>query len=345
VRFEYDGIQLLRVDERYDSDSSGTITEADSWRALHENSHMPGSLSHLLAKKVYTYASGTTGAPSGSTDYFYAYDPVGNVVAISNGAGARTYAFTQDAWGNELSVGAFTGDNWTTARNAGVWEHQTGKWLDPFTGLYYFHARFYDSKVGRFVGRDPVNVGLSMLRNIQSCSGCSQGIQGKQSFHRHQNPPYLFCANNSNRFVDPSGTVCVDFSVAEVGVGPILWSVGGFVLEFTSSNPCKESRRTCQYAGVILSIGPSTPLDAWIATGTCCNLETCCVNADEVGSRIGGEIGGHLATPIGAGNVNLFSIGEGWDCYVDAMDGGFRGIGGGIEAELSITLIKLGCRK
>jgi len=106
-RFEYDGIQLLRVDERYDSDSSGTITSADSWRRLHENSHRPGSLSHLLAKKVYTYASGTTGAPSGSTDYFYAYDPVGNVVAISNGAGTRTYAFTQDAWGNELSVGAF----------------------------------------------------------------------------------------------------------------------------------------------------------------------------------------------------------------------------------------------
>lgn len=155
-RFEYDGIHLLRVDERYDSNNSGSITEADSWRRLHENSHRPGSLSHLLAKKVYNYASNTTGTPSGSTDYFYAYDPVGNVTAISNGAGTRPYAFTQDAWGNELSVGAFTGDNWTTARNAGVWEHQTGKWLDGFTGLYYFHARFYDSKVGRFVGRDPV---------------------------------------------------------------------------------------------------------------------------------------------------------------------------------------------
>ncbi|GMV67320.1 MAG: hypothetical protein AMXMBFR75_31120 [Candidatus Hinthialibacteria bacterium] len=31
-----------------------------------------------------------------------------------------------------------------TARTAGITEHQTGKWNDPFTGLCYFHARWYD---------------------------------------------------------------------------------------------------------------------------------------------------------------------------------------------------------
>jgi RHS repeat-associated protein len=37
-------------------------------------------------------------------------------------------------------------------------EHLTGKVFDRDTGLYYFHARWYDPEVGRFVGRDPVTI-------------------------------------------------------------------------------------------------------------------------------------------------------------------------------------------
>jgi len=154
-RYEMDGLHVLRIDERYDSNSSGTITDADGWRTVEKNTNLPGDLAHLVAKSSYTYTSQTTSTGT-ATDYYYGYDPVGNLVAVSDDQGARAFDFSQDAFGNELSVGAFARDAWSTARAAGVYEHQTGKELDPFTGLYYFHARWYDPEVGRFVGRDPV---------------------------------------------------------------------------------------------------------------------------------------------------------------------------------------------
>ena len=114
---------------------------------------MPALLGGLLAKRVYSYPSATSGTSSGQTDYYYAYDAIGNVIAIADSNGARQYHFTQDAFGNELTQDSFAGDSWTTAQASGLWEHQTGKWLDPETGLYFLHARWVDPEAGRFVGR------------------------------------------------------------------------------------------------------------------------------------------------------------------------------------------------
>jgi hypothetical protein len=136
-----DGLHVLRIDERYDSNSSGTITDADGWRPVEKNTNLPGDLTHLVAKSSYTYTSQTTSTGT-ATDYYYGYDPVGNLVAVSDDQGARAFDFSQDAFGNKLSVGAFARTDWAAARAAGVYEHQTGKDLDPFTGLYYFHARW-----------------------------------------------------------------------------------------------------------------------------------------------------------------------------------------------------------
>ncbi len=111
-------------------------------------------------------------------------DAVGNVLAIYNanstGRGNELYYFTQDAFGNELTTSPFNGSSWGTARTAGIIEHQTGKWIDPFTGLYFFHARWYDSGVGRFVGRSDI-------------------FRGREH-------PYLFCHSNPLKWKDPSGT-------------------------------------------------------------------------------------------------------------------------------------------
>jgi RHS repeat-associated protein len=65
---------------------------------------------------------------------------------------------------------------------AGPKEHLTGKMFDTVTGMYYFHARWYDPQVGRFVGRDP----LSDIRMI-----------GRSD--------YGFCLNNPYLYSDPSG--------------------------------------------------------------------------------------------------------------------------------------------
>ncbi|MBE7487017.1 hypothetical protein HS121_02000 [bacterium] len=83
-------------------------------------------------------------------------DPVGNVLAIYNanstGRGNELYYFTQDAFGIELTTSPSPEPFGPPARTAGITVSQAGKWIDPFTGLYFFHARWYDPLVGRFVG-------------------------------------------------------------------------------------------------------------------------------------------------------------------------------------------------
>jgi RHS repeat-associated protein len=64
-------------------------------------------------------------------------------------------------------------------------EYTTGKMYDEDTGLYYFHARWYDPEVGRFVSSDPVT------RHASKCPSCTT--------------PYLFVDANPLRKVDPSG--------------------------------------------------------------------------------------------------------------------------------------------
>jgi RHS repeat-associated protein len=75
---------------------------------------------------------------------------------------------TEDAWGN-LEVGAdqpgyaFTGREW-----------------DPETGLYYYRARYYDPKAGRFLSEDPI------------------GLDGGVNF-------YSYVRNQPTNLIDPFG--------------------------------------------------------------------------------------------------------------------------------------------
>jgi RHS repeat-associated protein len=153
LRYEYDGLNVLRVDELYDNDTGGLETN-DAWRAREANTHRPGSLGALLAKRVYEYPSATSGTSNGNEDYYYGHDPVGNVTVIFDSNGDEVYHFTQDAFGNELKTATLGGSDWADARGAGVTEHQTGKWMDEFTGLYYFHARWYCAEVGRWISNE-----------------------------------------------------------------------------------------------------------------------------------------------------------------------------------------------
>ena len=134
---------------------------------------------------------------------------VGNVLAIYNanstGRGNELYYFTQDAFGNELTTSPFSGSSWSTARTVGITEHQTGKWIDPFTGLYYFHARWYDSGVGRFVGRDPAKV--------QTMIGGT---------------PYEYCLSRPTGLVDISGAYAsfpAESANTSFNSFPIWWKI------------------------------------------------------------------------------------------------------------------------
>ena len=75
---------------------------------------------------------------------YFASDHLGSVTDLTTSAGTITLTRKYDPWGNLLSGSttsgpAFTGRDW-----------------DADTGLYYYRARYYDPKIGRFISEDPL---------------------------------------------------------------------------------------------------------------------------------------------------------------------------------------------
>ena len=103
-----------------------------------------------------------------------------------------------------------------------AWFYFTGKRLDDETGLYYFGARYYNPKIGRFITPDTI----------------VQAVLNPQTLNR-----YSYCNNNPVNLVDPTGhkwrwksftsgfiggVVGAFVTIATGGLGaPIAFALGG----------------------------------------------------------------------------------------------------------------------
>jgi RHS repeat-associated protein len=76
---------------------------------------------------------------------YYVADHLGSIVQVTD-ASAVTLTRQYDAWGNPLQGGSTSGYAFT------------GREWDSETGLYYYRARYYDPKVGRFFSEDPIGL-------------------------------------------------------------------------------------------------------------------------------------------------------------------------------------------
>jgi RHS repeat-associated protein len=99
-------------------------------------------------------------------------DRQGSVVDLVNQDGTVLNHFVYDGFGTR------TGTTAVDFRYG-----YTGRELDVETGLYYYRARYYDSKVGRFISEDPI--------------GFSAGDTNL----------YRYVGNNSTNYTDPTGTL------------------------------------------------------------------------------------------------------------------------------------------
>jgi RHS repeat-associated protein len=167
--FVYDGEDILRQTR-----SNGAVVLGTLWYI-----HGPG-IDEPLGQEDDTGLS-----------YFHA-DGLGSIVKTTNSAGSVTSSRQYNSFGNlqlDASSGyAFTGREW-----------------DSEVGLYYYRARYYDPKLGRFLNEDPI------------------GFEGGDV------NLYAYVWNNPTNFIDPEGLAGLNISCGPEpqppppGAGTLSW--------------------------------------------------------------------------------------------------------------------------
>ncbi|OGS20460.1 MAG: hypothetical protein A2252_10525 [Elusimicrobia bacterium RIFOXYA2_FULL_39_19] len=108
--------------------------------------------------------------------FYYHYDSLGSMSAVTNSSGTVTNTYRYDPFGNLMNstgkngrysfVGAFGVEN------------------DGMSGLFHMGARYYDPTIGRFIQRDSVH-GF---------------VDDPLTLNR-----YTYCSNNPINYIDPKG--------------------------------------------------------------------------------------------------------------------------------------------
>ena len=158
MRYEYEGLNLLRIDELYDGDEDEDLDITDYsnnyWRPINLYIHGPGSIGQIIKAEWYEYDITDPDAVDACDEgeYYYFYDALGNVDGVMEEYNNdwKYFQWEIDAFGNQIE-----GSNeFISMDTPGLKEHLTGKMYDTDTEMYYFHARWYDPEVGRFISKD-----------------------------------------------------------------------------------------------------------------------------------------------------------------------------------------------
>lgn len=166
--YVYDG-NGLRV-EKSNSPTNGTLY----WRSITGDTIAESKLSGTVTNEYVFFARRRIAQNTNGTTYFYYTDQIGSTTVMTNGSGNPCYQATFTPCGEEHATQTTCQQNYKF----------TGHERDAETGLDYAFARYYDSRLGRFLSPDPVG----------------GDANNPQSLNR-----YAYVANNPTNFVDLSG--------------------------------------------------------------------------------------------------------------------------------------------
>lgn len=161
-----------------------------------------------LGNIIYFYYD-NNGVPIGfdynNDHYYYITNLQGDIIAILSLNGELAAEYEYDAWGNYNIV-----SNKDGIANINPLRYR-GYYYDSDTEMYYLQSRYYDSKIGRFINADDLNVLISL-------DGFDKKVLGLNLFSYANNNPI------SNR--DSLGFVAVVDDVALAAVACILAIAG-----------------------------------------------------------------------------------------------------------------------
>ena len=89
-------------------------------------------------------------------DLYYHQDGLNSVKALTDISGNIIVNYDYDAWGNPVGTMPSIANPFT----------YTGREYDKETGMYYYRARYYDPKVGRFISKDPIKDGINFYSYV-----------------------------------------------------------------------------------------------------------------------------------------------------------------------------------
>ncbi len=92
---------------------------------------------------------------AGGSKYYFATNHLYSVAALTDSTGAVVERYKYDAYGRQGIMNT-NGTVSYTPSDYGNFIGFTGRYHDCETGLIYFRARYYDTGLGRFIGRDPL---------------------------------------------------------------------------------------------------------------------------------------------------------------------------------------------
>ena len=145
TRYLYDGEDIL-----YELDGSNTT--------LARYTHGPGIDEPLIMER-------------GGANYYYHADGLRSITHITDAAGNIVQAYMYNAFGEIVTQDGTLSNPYT----------YTSREYDPESGLYYYRARYYDAKIGRFLQIDPIGYAGGDI-NLYAC-----------------------VANNPFNYIDPEG--------------------------------------------------------------------------------------------------------------------------------------------
>jgi RHS repeat-associated protein len=198
----YDALNRLVNWQSASGASERTVYDADGERVLTRATNLGTTTLTVSAFGLQELFYTGTGTLSSQTGY---YTLSGHLIGSTNGT-TTTYYLT-DAQGSlliSLSASALTGEQLYapsgptryTVGTPGTAKAFTGQEADLLTGLYYYHARWYDPVVGLFV-------------SVDTQEGNAQGVN-----------PYGYVRENPETATDPTGERAVGCQPGTEGCSP-----------------------------------------------------------------------------------------------------------------------------